>query len=409
MAESINEAVWITGLGLATPLGSTFREFTDALMAGKSGIRAIDTFDTSDSSCKIAGLIGAVDCPPGWNRDTFRSHTPWEKVLLSCAVRALADAGWLDRRREVRVGLVLGMGAEWMVTWETDMKRGGQRIREPQTDGAGYFRFLQDQLQIQGPASTVAAACASGNIALSMARHWVRRGWVDIAIAGAAELPVTPMGVGGFGNLGALSKRNQNPTAASRPFDRDRDGFVISEGAAMFVLESATSARRRGCRVYGEITGFGATSDAYHLVSPSEDATHAAQAIRWALGDAGIATDQIDYINAHATSTPIGDVFETKALRAVLGDLAAIVPVSSTKSMTGHMVGAASAVEAAVCLAAFDRQAVPPTINLDNPDPECTLCHVRNGAESRRVDIALSNSFGFGGSNTCLALKRVAA
>jgi 3-oxoacyl-[acyl-carrier-protein] synthase II len=408
MREATDQAVWITGLGLATPMGCTFQGFADQLLAGKSGIRAITAFDTTNHACKIGGFLEPLDPPPGWDRQTFQNYTLWQKLLVSCAVQALADAGWWPLQSETRIGLVLGLGGEWLVSWENDMHQGGNRLREPHTDDEGHTRFLRDQLQLQGPVSTVSAACASGNLALGMARQWIRRGRVDVVLAGAAECAITPMSVGCFGNLGALSKRNDQPAAASRPFDLQRDGFVMAEGGALFVLESARSARRRGAKVYGEVAGFGAASDAFHLVAPGDDPRYAAQAIGSALRDARLCPDDIDYVNAHATSTPVGDAFETKVLHQALGAAVATVPVSGTKSMTGHMVGAASAVEAAVCLAAFDRQAIPPTINLDEPDPECRLCHVANQSQSRRVSVALSNSFGFGGSNTCLILRQVA-
>ena len=408
MRASINDAVWITGLGLATPLGCTFQDFADQLLAGKSGIRKTTAFDTTNHACKIGGYLPPLECPPEWDADAFQGYTPWQQLLVVCAVQALTDAGLWRERSEMRIGLVLGAGAEWLVNWENDMHQGGNRLREPQANGPGVTRDLYAQLQLQGPVSTVSAACASGNLALATARQWIRRGWVDVILVGSAERAITPMSVGCFGNLGALSTRNDDPTAASRPFDQQRDGFVFSEGGALFVMESATSARRRGAKVYGEVAGFGIASDAFHIVAPSEDPRHAAQAIRLALRDAGIGTDQIDYVNAHGTSTPAGDVFEAKALQMALGNRTGTIPVSGTKSMTGHMVAAASAVEAAICLATFARQAIPPTINLDDPDPECRLCHVPNQAQSRRVNHVLSNSFGFGGSNTCLVLKRVA-
>ena len=408
MKMTNDEAVWITGLGLATPLGCTFHDFSDRLLAGKSGIRTITEFDTTTLACKIGAFLEPLSCPPGWPLESFNRCTPWEQLLLSCAVNALQDSGWWDRRHDTRIGVVLGIGAEWMVTWEIDMHRGGGRVEDPNGDGEGYTCFVRDRLQLCGPSSTVSAACASGNLALGIARQWIRQGWVDVVLAGAGERPITMMGVGGFGNLGALSRRNDDPTAASRPFDRQRDGFVMAEGGAMFVLEASSSARRRGAKVYGEVAGFGASSDAFHLVAPSEDPRHAAQAIRLALQDAQVPVDEVDYVNAHATSTPVGDIFESRALQEILGVSVSTIPVSGTKGMTGHMVGAASAVEAAVCLAAFDRQAIPPTINLDDPDPQCPLCHVPKHAQSRRVDVTVSNSFGFGGSNTCLVLRRVA-
>jgi 3-oxoacyl-[acyl-carrier-protein] synthase II len=404
----MKDAVWITGLGLATPMGSTFREFADQLLAGKSAIRANTRFDTANHTCKIGGILDPLPCPPVWDAEHFRGRTPWEQLLIVCAVQALEDAGWWAMRSTARIGLVLGVGAEWLVNWEIDMHQGGNVLREPDADGQGMTRALHAQLQLRGPASTVSAACASGNVALGMARQWIRRGWADIVLAGACEHSITPMGIAGFGNLGALSTRNDAPAAASRPFDRQRDGFVMAEGGALMVLESATSARRRGAKAYGEIAGFGSASDAFHIVVPSEDPSHAAQAMRLALCDAQLDPGDVDYVNAHATSTPVGDIFETKALHEALGPHAATIPVSGTKSMTGHMIGAASAIEAAICLAAFEHQAVPATINLDDPDPACNLCHVANHAQSRRVNVALSNSFGFGGNNTCLVLRRVA-
>ena len=402
------DGIWVTGLGLATPLGVAFDDFTSRILAGESGIRAVTSFDTSQHACRIGGFVPPLDCPAGWDADAFSKASPWEQLHLWCAVGALQDSGWWERRSEARIGLLLGLGAEWMVTWETDMHRGGTRYENVTEPGHGIAHDLRATLGLRGPFGTVAAACASGNLTLGVARNWIRHGWADVVVAGACERPVTPLGLGGFGNLGALSKRNDDPAAASRPFDRNRDGFVMSEGGAVFVLEKAGPARRRGAKVYAEIAGFGASSDAFHLVAPSEDHRHAANAMRASLRDAGLNPTDVDYVNAHATSTPVGDVFETRALRDTFGDAAATTPVSATKSMTGHMVGAASAVEAAICMAAFQRQAIPPTINLHDPDPECDLCHVANEAQPRRLDVALSNSFGFGGSNTCLVLKRAA-
>ena len=230
----------------------------------------------------------------------------------------------------------------------------------------------------------------------AQARRWVQRGWVDICLAGACDRSITPMGMAGFGNLGALAKRNDAPAAASRPFDRGRDGFVMGEGGAIFVLEPARLARRRGARAYAEIAGVGATSDAFHIVIPSNDPAPCVRSMRLALADARIAPDALDYINAHATSTPVGDAFEARALREVLGRASRTVPVSSTKSMTGHLLSATAAVEALACLAAFQHQAVPPTINLDDPDPDCDLCHVPHEARPQAVRNRYFHLFGFG-------------
>jgi 3-oxoacyl-[acyl-carrier-protein] synthase II len=262
-------------------------------------------------------------------------------------------------------------------------------------------------LGLGGPAVAVAAACASGGFALGLGRQWIERGWVDLCVAGSCDL-VTPMAYAGFRNLRALSRREGPPAAASRPFDRDRDGFVMGEGGAALVLESDAAAKRRGARVYGEFAGFGATSDASHMVIPGSDPQPASRAVRQALDDASLDPDDVDYVNAHAAGTPVGDRAEANALRLALGEAAPRVPVSSTKSMTGHLLSGAAAVEALACLVAIGRQAVPPTINLDQPDPECELLHVPHTARPARVRVAASTSFGFGGSNTCLLFREAA-
>lgn len=403
-----DEAVWITGVGLATPLGFSYGALADGLLAGRSGVRPVTHFDASDQPCKFAATLDPVPCPDGWDPDDFGRLGPWEQVLVRTTVEALRDSGWWERRHSARVGLVVGIGGEWVLTWEASMLVGGRRVHEPARDRSDLTSFTRGALGLTGPSATVAAACASGNVALAQARRWVRRGWVDVCLAGACDRSITPMGMAGFGNLGALSKRNDAPVAASRPFDRGRDGFVMGEGGAMFVLERARDARRRGAKAYAEVAGVGASSDAYHLVIPSSDPAPCVHAMRTALADARVDPSELDYVNAHATSTPVGDAFEARALREVLGESVRTVPVSATKSMTGHLLSAAAAVEALACLAAIERSAVPPTINLDDPDPDCELCHIAHQAHERRVDVALSNSFGFGGSNICVVLRRVA-
>jgi 3-oxoacyl-[acyl-carrier-protein] synthase II len=402
------DAVWITGVGLATPLGNTYEDLARNLMAGTSGVRVVRHFDTTDQPCRVAATLDPLPVPPGWNADAFAGLGAWEQVLIWTAVQALQDSGLWASRSRLRVGLVVGIGGEWVLTWEGGMRRGDYRLYDPTRDGTGLTTFTLEALELTGPSATVAAACASGNVALAQGRRWVQQGWVDVCLAGACDRSITPMGMAGFGNLGALSSRNDDPAAASRPFDRGRDGFVMGEGGAMFVLERAERARRRGAKAYGAIAGVGSTSDAYHMVIPSPDSAPCVRAMRLALADARVDPSALDYVNAHATSTPVGDAFEARALREVLGAAYRTVPVSGTKSMTGHMLSAASAVEALACLATFDRQAIPPTINLDDVDPECDLCHVAHEARPRRVNVALSNSFGFGGSNICVVLRRVA-
>jgi len=402
------DSIWITGVGVAIPLAQTYGAVADVLLGGRSAVGPVTRFKVDNYPCRIAAFLDPLPVPPGRDEADFARRSTWEQLILHCAIQALRDSGWWDRRSSVRIGVVLGIGAEWLQTWEIDFSKGGRLVYSPDSEHTALSAFAQQELGLSGPVATVAAACASGNIALAQGRRWVERGWVDVCLAGGCDLAVTPMGMAGFANLGALSKRNDAPAAASRPFDRDRDGFVMGEGGALFVLERAGQARRRGARAYGEVAGFGSSSDAFHLVIPSSNPEPSAQAMRYALADASVNAGEVDYVNAHATSTPIGDRFETKALQTVLGEAASRVPVSATKSMTGHLLSAAAAVEALACLIALDRQTLPPTINLDNPDPECNLCHVAHHAQERRVGVAISNSFGFGGSNTCLVLRKVA-
>jgi 3-oxoacyl-[acyl-carrier-protein] synthase II len=399
--------VWITGVGAVTPLGHRYQAIAENLLAGKSGVRFVSSFDVSQHPSQIAATIGAVPCPDGWDTDAFAGLHHLEQVVLWSCSSALYDSGWWDHRDRARIGLVLGLGAEWLTIWDADLRRGGKRIFEPQEHVAPVIQTARERLGLSGPAVTLSAACASGNYALALARRWLQLGWVDVCVAGACDTGVSELGLAGFGNLRALSRRNHEPQAASRPFDRGRDGFVLGEGGAMFVLESAASASRRTARAYAEVAGCGSSSDAHNMVIPSPDPEPAQAAMLRAFADAAVGPEDIDYINAHATSTPVGDVAETNVLRAVLGDAVEHVPVSSTKSMTGHCLTAAAAVEAYACLIAMERGAVPPTINLDDPDPECALCHVPNQSQSRKVRVAVSNSFGFGGSNTCLVLKAV--
>jgi 3-oxoacyl-[acyl-carrier-protein] synthase II len=400
-------AVWITGVGTATPLGHTYAAFADHLLAGRSGVERVQGFDVSEHPSQIAGQLREVPCPTGVDPHEFSQLHRLEQLMRWCCIEALRDSGWWERRSELRIGVALGVGAEWLEYWEADALAGGRRVSQPQDDAESMIARTRHVLGLSGPAISVSAACASGNVALSQARHWLELGWVDVCLAGACDMAVTPMALAGFGNLRALSRRNDQPQAASRPFDRQRDGFVMGDGGAVFVLEPAALARRRGARVYAEVAGYGARSDAYNMVIPSPDPEPAMAAVREALHDAGCNPEDIDYINAHATSTPVGDIAEARVLTSVFGERIQRVPISSTKSMTGHLLTAAAAVEALACLAAMERGALPPTINLQEPDPECHLCHVANEARPAKVRVAVSNSFGFGGSNTCLVLKAV--
>lgn len=403
------EAVVITGVGAVSPLGSTVAEIADALFAGVSGVRSIDPGEFGREAQQFAAPVPEIPVPPaavcGLDAAEFRALGRLEQMCLAPAAQAVAAAR-LPRGDGLRIGLVLGLGAEALKTWELDFLAGGTRVFEPRRDRSLVHRMAA-RLGLAGPAVTVAAACASSGYALGLARTWLDAGWVDACIAGGCDV-ISPVSIAAFYNLRALSRRSDDPARASRPFDRDRDGFVMGEGGGFFVVERAGAARARGAEPVAELAGIGMSSDGAHMVIPSTDPTHAAAAITRALADAGVAPDEVDYVNAHAAGTPVGDVAEAGAIRMAFGAATDGVAVSSTKSMSGHLVSGAAAFEAVACLAALERQAVPPTLNLDSIDPQCPLDHVPHVARARRVRVAASNSFGFGGSNLCLVLRRAA-
>jgi 3-oxoacyl-[acyl-carrier-protein] synthase II len=403
----VNEAVWITGVGVGAPHGWDFATVAANLIDGKSAICKIDSFDVAQHPSQIAAVLGAIPCPPEQPECAFRERNRLEQLSLWCVSKALLDADLWSVRANPRIGLVFGTATEWAWQWEDASRRGLDTPCDPGHDRPAVSATIQRSLGLTGPAITMSSACATGNFALAQARRWLELGWVDFCIAGACDTAVTPITLAGFGNLRALSRLNDRPSAASRPFDKDRDGFVLGEGGTVFVLERASSARQRGVKVYGELAGCGLSSDAYHPVIPAPEPTQSIAAIRQALDDARLSPSDVDYINAHGTSTPVGDVAEAKALREVFGERALSVPVSSTKSMTGHLLTAASALEALVCLATFEFNAIPPTINLDEPGAECELRHVAHQAIEEPVRVAISNSFGFGGSNSCAVFKAV--
>ena len=409
----MDDAVWITGLGLATPLGHSLADLADSVLAGRSATRQV--FDRQGEN--LVPFVGSqVDhVPPaaGVDPGAFASWPKLQQMAIWSAAKALDDAGLGQPTGQLRVGVVLGQGGEWYRQWlgdwqqQGDWRRQSVLIQHPERKHQTLVSFVQSELGLAGPTASVGSACASANYALALGRQWVRQGLVDICLAGSSEI-ACPITRANFHNLRALSRNLGDPAHASRPFDADRDGFVMGEGAGIFVLEAASLARRRGARPYAEVAGFGASSDAAHMVIPSENPVPAAAAMQAALASAQVEPHAIDYVNAHATSTTVGDRAEARALRLVFGSRTDKTPVSSTKSMTGHLVSAAAAVEAAICIAAIERQALPPTTNLDHPDPDCYLCHVANQAISANVRVTLSNSFGFGGSNTSLVLKKVA-
>lgn len=417
--HTTEEPVWITGVGTASPLGTNYPTFSERLMSGKSCVDRVQRFSVTEHPSQIAAELPTIPCPPQLadpaTLSVFGDGQPipferlhrLEQLVLWCSTQSLVDSGWWDRRTGVRLGMVIGLGAEWLLLWESGTQQGGRSYHHPENDHNSLLMRVQQTLGLQGPLTCLSAACASGNYAIAQARTWLELGLADVCLAGACDMGVSPVSMAGFGNLRALSRRNNDPHHASRPFDKDRDGFVMGEGGALFVLEQATRARKRGARVYAEVAGCGASSDAHHMVIPSPDPGPAVSAMRQALQDARVNPGEIDYINAHATSTPVGDICETHVLHEVLGSAVSTTPISSTKSMTGHLLTAAAAVEALACVAAMERKTLPPTINLHNPDPECNLCHVPNQAQECPVQVTVSNSFGFGGSNTCLVLKAV--
>ncbi len=400
------EPVVVTGIGAVSPLGSSFDEIADNLLGGRTGVRAIDPGRFAREHVQFAAPVSGIPAPSeticGLSSEAFGRLGRLERLCLSPLAAALDDAG-LATDRSPRIGLVLGMGAEHLKDWELDFLDGGSEVFGDRRDRTLVHR-LAGRVGIKGPAVTVAAACASSGYAMAMGRTWIDSGWVDACVVGGCDI-LSPVAIAAFYNLRALSRRADDPAKASRPFDGDRDGFVMGEGGAFFVLERQRDARARGRRIRGELAGVGMSSDGGHMVIPSSDPVQSSRAITAAITNAGVRPDEIDYINAHAAGTPVGDVAEAGAIRTALGDATDAIPVSSTKSMSGHLISGAAAFEALACLAAIDRQAVPPTINLDRPDPQCRLDHVPHEFRPRRIRVAASNSFGFGGSNLCLVLK----
>lgn len=404
------EPIVITGVGAVSPLGSGFDAIADNLLAGQTGVRAVDPGEFARERHQFAAAVDSIPAPPeGFcplDSHRFSALTRLEQMAVSPAAHAVADAGLAPHRDRLRIGLVLGIGAEHLKRWEQDFLEFGGQVFEPSPTDT-IVHHVARVLGLHGPAVTVAAACASSGYAMGLGRTWLQAGWVDACVVGGCDV-LSPTALAAFYNLRALSRRSDDPAKASRPFDRDRDGFVMGEGGACFVLERLSAARGRGARIHGELAGVGMSSDAAHMVSPCSDPTQAARAITQALADARIQADALDYVNAHAAGTPVGDAAEAGAIRRALGAAVNRVPVSSTKSMSGHLVSAAAAFEAVACLAAIARQAVPPTLNLDNPDPECALDHVPHVARERRVRVTASNSFGFGGANLCLVIREAA-
>ncbi len=406
--------VVVTGIGLLTPLGNDTATNWRNAVAGRSGIAAIARFDASALPVRIAGEVRNFDPAAFIEKKDIKKMDPFTHYALAAAQMAADDAQLrIDARTADRVGVLVGVGMGGISTIEEYLKHffeSGLKKVTPFFIPRLIANMAPGQIAIRFGAKGVnyaaVSACASGGHAIGEAYRLIHFGFQDVMFAGGAEAAVTPMSVGGFAVMRALSTRNDEPERASRPFDRERDGFVVGEGAGMLILESREAALERGARIYAEIAGYGANADAYHITAPAPEGAGAAHCIRLALADAAVDPNEVDYINAHGTSTPYNDVNETQAIKQVFGNHAARVAVSSTKSMTGHLLGAAGAVEAAYTSLAICEGIVPPTINYEYPDPACDLDYVPNQARRLAVRVALSNSFGFGGANACLVFRR---
>tara|TARA_B100000809_G_scaffold238998_1_gene260201 strand:+ start:554 stop:1768 length:1215 start_codon:yes stop_codon:yes gene_type:complete len=403
-------------MGAITPLGNSIDDYWSSLVRGESGIGPITQADTTDFPSKIAGE--ASDFDPGEFMDPkeHKRMARFSQLAVAAAGLAIEDAGLdLDNSNRDRIGVVMGNGVGGFPTMEdnsrTLISRGGMKMSPyfipmilPNMAAANVSRLYG----LTGYTSTIVTACAAGTQGIGEAAEIVRRGATDVVLGGGCEAGICELGLGGFNIIRALSRYEGDPTEASRPFDATRDGMVPAEGAALLVIESMEHAINRGATILAEILGHGVSSDAYHAVQPDRDGSGAARAIRWALEDAGITADEVDYINAHGTATPMNDLAETLGIKAAFGEQAYKVPISATKSMTGHALGGAGAVEAVACIKTILENEIHPTINLHNPDPECDLDYVPNVSRKQQVDTVMSNSFGFGGQNACLILRRFA-
>ena len=406
--------VVVTGVGLITPLGTGTEKSWKNLLDGRSGIRKITQFDATHFPCQVAGEV------PDFEINQFIEIKEQKKMdrfihfAFAAAKMAVEDSGLkITKDNADRIGVLVGSGIGGLSAIEhyhtVLLEKGPKRI-SPFFIPMLIINLAAGQISIhfgaKGPNSAVATACASGTHSIGDAFKIIKRGEADAMISGGTEAVITPLAVGGFSSMKALSTRNNEPEKASRPFDRDRDGFVMGEGAGIMVLEDMEHALSRGAKIYAEITGYGMTGDAYHITSPPPEGEGAARCMRASLKDANIHPEEIEYINAHGTSTKYGDELETQAIKSVFGKHAYKFAVSSTKSMTGHLLGAAGGVEGVICALGIFNKIIPPTINLENPDPECDLDYVPNKARAMDINMAMSNSFGFGGTNACIIFKR---
>jgi 3-oxoacyl-[acyl-carrier-protein] synthase II len=407
--------VVITGIGIHSPVGIGLDTNWQNITAGKSGISSIESFDTSGMPASIAGQIYDFD-PENWiDRKSAKKMDRFIQLGMAAGLDSLRDSGFeVTEENAHRVGVYIGAGIGGLTTIEQQTRnmfeRGPRRV-SPFYIPMSIINMISGNLSIeigaQGPNLAIVTACATGTHSIGDAARLIEYGDADVMLAGGAESTITPTAIAGFGNARTLSTRNDDPQAASRPWDSGRDGFVMGEGAAVMVLEELEHARSRGAEIYGELAGFGLSGDAYHMTSPAPGGGGAALCMQNAMRNAGVNPDEIDYINAHGTSTPLGDVAESQAVKTALGDHARKVAVSSTKSMTGHLLGAAGAIEAVYAAMAIKSGVAPPTINLDDPDPECDLDYVPHAARDMKINVAMSNSFGFGGTNGTLIMKSI--
>lgn len=408
--------VAVTGLGIVCPLGSTIDDAWAAIQRGESGIGPITRFDATAFPVRFAGAVRGFDVEQYMSVKEARRMDDFIHYGIAAGVQAAQDSGLdFDQIDRERCGVVTGAGIGGLGTIESehDAYRAANNPRKispffvPSTIINMISGHLSIRYGLRGPNLGVVTACTTSTHALGLAARCIQYGDADVVIAGGAEMATTPMAVGGFAQAQALSRRNDSPTTASRPWDKERDGFVLGDGGGAMVLEDYEHAQRRGARIYAELAGFGMSGDAHHITAPLEDGEGARIAMRNALADAHLNPDQVQYLNAHATSTPLGDKAETIAIQRAFGEHAKKLAVSSTKSMTGHLLGAAGVVEALFCVLALRDQVAPPTINYTTPDPDCNLDFVPNTARRMRIDVTMSNSFGFGGTNGTLVFRRV--
>ncbi|HEY3117880.1 MAG TPA: beta-ketoacyl-ACP synthase II [Chloroflexota bacterium] len=408
------ERVVVTGLGAVTPLGLDVASTWDSVIEGRSGIGRITAFDASDLDAQIAAEVKGFDPEQMLSPREARRLDRFCQFALVAAREAVADAGLvIDESNSEHIGVVMGSGIGGIITLSEQievLRSKGPRRVSPFLIPMFLIDLASGQIAIatgaRGPNYGMVSACTTSAHAIGEAAEIISRGDAIAMIAGGSEAPILPIGVAGFAAMKALSTRNDEPERASRPFDADRDGFIMAEGGGAVILEAESHARQRGARIYAEVAGYGATDDAYHITAPAEGGEGGVRAMKIALKKAGCDPSDVDYVNAHGTSTPINDALETAALKTVFGSHAAQVPVSSTKSMTGHMLGAAGVIEGIICIKAIEQNIIPPTINYEKPDPACDLDYVPNVARQHPVNTALSNSLAFGGHNATLILRR---